>query len=202
MPKTKWLAYAGQSNALQASLPAPPSGCAFSRVGISSAPIGAGHGPWPNGWGSSDPNGWRHRLASEALVHRATLASPPAILWFHGESDALGQNEDYATEMIAFIANMDSRVGRSDIVWPIIQLNIAFADYVGIPGADTGTPIIRAQYAPILAAYPTRVRIVDVDDIVPGEDGTAHYLTAQHATIFGRVKEAIADMTSDASWDP
>lgn len=192
----KWIGIAGQSNGSLFITNDLPTNADISRIARPSVDLGSNSGPYPLGWGPADPYGYRARLAGEITADFSRVVQP-AVIWLHGEQDATGRSNHYSADLQALIANIDSRAGRSDIIWGIIRLNIAFAG--DSADAAVGTPLVRAGMAAAVAALSTRAFMVDVDDLTP--NAQQHYSAADYITIWGRFLAGVATLTGDASWE-
>lgn len=184
----------GQSNALQLVRDSRPSTASVYQLGIAGAALNVGGGgvDWPFGWGPDDPNGWRAKCAAQVVA--SGTVHPPMNLWIQGEADAGQDSDHYEADVNEMIDDDDARTGRADSVWIIVKLNDAFAAL-----APVGTPLVRAAVDAVAAARPTRVVVINVDDLVP-PDGV-HYDTAQYLEIWDRALAAMATITSDAAWE-
>lgn len=192
----KWIGIAGQSNALYFVANDLPTGADVSRVARPSVDLGSNTGPYPLGWGPSDPYGYQVRLAGEVTCDWSRVTKP-SVLWVQGEQDATGKSTTYAADLVALVARVDALMGRSDCVWGVVRLNIAFAG--DSADAAIGTPLVRAGEASAVTTLgASRAFLIDVDDLTP--NAQQHYSSAQYLTIWGRFLSGMVTATGDATW--
>lgn len=199
MAFSKVIIVAGQSNAQRMLLGAPPANCSVSRIGIPSAALEADSGPWPKGWGSLDPNGWRNLAAQE--VRAASMRQvTPAFVWWQGERSATAAYSGYGAGGIGLINDVDSRLGHTRSLWAVVRLHEDFVNDGGGGDPVTGTPLVRTGQQQMVDAFAARAGIVNVDDLALQANG--HYLDADYLTAWGRCLALFASLSGDASWNP
>lgn len=190
-----WNAILGQSNANSTRwVPFGPGTLTVYQHGVDSSALDVNFGPWPYGWSSSDPNGWRAAAASAyaGVTHQVEKIG---FLWWQGETDTNETtNSHYDDDLLELISNMDSRLGRSDAHWSVVRLNAAW------DGGSARTLNLRARQEEAAAAAPSRITIIDVDDL-PLTDGN-HYAVASYQTAWWRHLLAQARHHQDQRWLP
>lgn len=192
---TKWIGIAGQSNG-QLMWHNGSLGSRISRVAVASAALNVNSGPYPFAWGPGDPYSFRSRLAAE--LRTARTIEQPSVLWFQGERDATAASNHYGADLLELVTSMDVLFGRSDVLWGIVRLHAGFVNDTGGGDPVTGTPLVRAGQASAVAAMPTRLALLDVDDLPLRSD--AHYAGSDYLTIWGRHKAAMATLSGDSTW--
>ena len=185
----RWLGFTGQSNAWEYLFGGPvvSDGTQLYR----NAAPGTEMSTPPYDWGASDPNGW---WAATAAAQTAAGLDDNAMVFWQGEADASAgvSSATHSAALQAAILHYDTLVGHSNTHWVAPKLNITSVY------SDPGKAGVRAGLDDAEAAMPTRLRVVNIDDI-PTADG-AHYSQENYAIIFARCKAALADLSGNPAW--
>ena len=135
-------------------------------------------------WGPADFHGWRAQTAADYNTYGLGVARTAAI-WSQGESDTA--SSAWTDAVVALIGNMDSRMGRSDTPWIIPRIHPSSSAAAMRPFQDA-----------VAAAMPTRVYIVNTDDLTMAD--AQHYTAASHQTIWTRCLQAIDAHYGSTDW--
>lgn len=124
--------------------------------------------------------------------HPAAPTSPePVIFWTQGEADA-GASPVYSANYGANLADLFARMGTDRPALANAKIVIPMLSYYSSNGDATNRAAIRAGQQAFADANPTRVRLVETNDL-SFLDGV-HYTPASHYTLGERVAAAAAEL--------
>jgi len=184
----KHLVFAGQSNADPSQFPDPPvSPTTFLfRESHPSTTLAVA-------WAPSDPNGWWASLAASQIAENLPTNG---MVWNQWESDTLDATyaANYGANLQQAVLDHDARVGHSNTFWAVVRANPNAFAY------DSGRiATIQAGQDAAEAAMPTRIKVINTDDLLPSPDG-AHYPPDVDQLLWARCKAAIATHFGDPTW--
>lgn len=187
--RSKWLCYAGQSNAL--ALPEPTNKPRNSRF-YKNATGGTSLVAAPAHWGPTDPNGYRAAIIAEWNENGPYNRS--VMVWDQGENDIAGH-----IGTAAYLAGLEELYSYfSGLITGFMMVVVRMPSW-NASGTGADVTNIRAAQASFVANHPTTTILVDSDDITHNVDNV-HYDSAGLAVLAARCITAVETLTGDTDW--